>query len=203
MELSGPSRESLSWYFALWCEDKNETLCNVQNTWIIFSFHSISTWDWIFCVQEAILKKKDGGLMPKKPPLISKVWIDQSKFQFKLWISTPADGILHIGVTVGPFYPWLSPMGTRSMFNKFRSLELCYICLWLKMFLCVSQYLLQSVFPRTLVLIFILLFWDQDHERAFFDSADWALGKVSKSPPNALFIHPAFKLTSMQNLKWD
>ena len=67
-----------------------------------------------------------------------------------------------------------------------------------QMFLHVSQYLLQSIFPRTLVLIFILFFWDQDHERAFFDSADWALGKVSKSPPNPLLIHQVDQYTELK-----
>lgn len=74
------------------------------------------------------MKKKYGGLVKKKPPLITKVitlW--HLKFSF---------------VDVFDFY-FQFPVPVKF------SINLLYIC--------------------------------QDHERAFFDSADWALGKVLSS----------------------
>lgn len=72
-------------------------------------------------MQEAVIRKKYGGLLLRKTPLISKV----------------------VSLIFSSFFP--------SPFSQL---------LWV----CGSSYKLPDHM--------------QDHDRAFFDSADWALGKV-------------------------
>ena len=92
-------------------------------------------------LQEAVIKKKYGGILPRKTPLISKVHII--------------------------------------------ALRQCFSCL----------FELCNIFSYTNVAnlcLFTIWIWSkietpyQDHERAYFDSADWALGKVIFFPPKGL-----------------
>ncbi|XP_052725629.1 uncharacterized protein LOC108335162 isoform X1 [Vigna angularis] len=88
--------------------------------------------------EEQAIKKKYGGMLPKKPPLISKV---ANHFLSDL---------------ASPMLLFLLPSD--------------HLCVCLK---CSFETPFSS-WP-----IFIL----QDHERAYFDSADWALGKQGAQKP--------------------
>lgn len=94
-------------------------------------------------MQEQAIKKKYGGMLPKKPPLISKV---ANHFLSDL---------------ASPMLLFLLPSD--------------HLCVCLK---CSFETHFSS-WP-----IFIL----QDHERAYFDSADWALGKVFSDLRHKLII---------------
>ncbi|XP_018459913.1 uncharacterized protein LOC130503625 isoform X1 [Raphanus sativus] len=89
--------------------------------------------------EEAAVKNKYGGLMPKKPPLISKVG---------------------------------------------------YI-----IYLCLKRFVL-CVFLMRCVVFYLY----QDHERAYFDSADWALGKQGVAKPKGPLeaLRPKLQPTQQQ-----
>jgi hypothetical protein len=84
--------------------------------------------------KEAAIKKKYGGILPRKTPLISKSKV--SKF---------------------------------ALYN----VNVCF-CSY-KLSILLSSHLNELQFICIFVTILISF---QDHERAYFDSADWALGKV-------------------------
>ncbi|XP_031383855.1 uncharacterized protein LOC116197757 isoform X3 [Punica granatum] len=93
--------------------------------------------------EEAAVKKKYGGIMPKKPPLISKVIYNLS----------------------------------ANCFN----------------------YKINASFHKGLVYITCILCC-QDHERAYFDSADWALGKQGVEKPKGPLeaLRPKLQPTQQQ-----
>ncbi|XP_061366342.1 uncharacterized protein LOC133309574 isoform X1 [Gastrolobium bilobum] len=105
--------------------------------------------------EEEAIKKKYGGMLPKKPPLISKV----TSFSYLILI-----------------------------LQCYSSSIVSSLCVCVKF-----------TFEIGLFSLIILIFL-QDHERAFFDSADWALGKQGEQKPKGPLeaLRPKLQPTQQQ-----